>query len=146
MRTKLEFCALRHELGLTLDELASRLSVTIRTVSRWEDTRDEEHYKPTQAAWALIDELKRLQELSCAEAINRVHKIERELGKKPTSVQISYFTSQADYEEHHRPKDGGTWRTANANARLTAQVLRAQGYSVEYVYAVDGARCKFLHE
>lgn len=146
MRTKLEFCALRHELGLTLDELASRLGVTIRTVSRWEDTRDEEHYKPTHAAWALIDELKRLQEQSCAEAIERVHKIERELGKKPTNVQISYFTSQEDYDAHHKPKDGGTWRPANANARLTAQVLRAQGYSVKYVSAVDSAVYKYLHE
>lgn len=146
MRTKLEFNALRQELGLTLEELANRLGVTSRTVIRWENTNDEEHYKPTNAAWEMIDELKRLQEQSCAEAINRVHQIERELGKKPTSVQISYYTSQEDYEAHHKPHDSGTWRTANANARLTAQVLRAQGYSVKYVAAVDGAVYKYLHE
>ena len=56
MRTKLEFCAFRHELGLTIEELASRLGVTGRTVMRWENTDDEEHYKPTNAAWAMIKE------------------------------------------------------------------------------------------
>lgn len=136
-KDKINFCALRNEIGVSAASFAEMLGVRGRTVFRWENLETDANCLPSGSAWKLLYELKDLQNQVYTDALQRIQSIENEQGHAPDTITLTYYRSQNDYDTYHVPHDNGDFRIANASARLCAHALRVQGYNVVYVEAKD---------
>ena len=107
MRSKQEFKALREQVGMSQTDLALALDVSERSVKRWESVK----YKEYNAA--------------------------QEVGGYPASVKLVYWSSQAEYDEHHCVDDDGDWRQANATARIVSYALHERGIETDWISGAD---------
>jgi len=57
---------LRQQLGMTQEEFAHQIAVTVSTVNRWENA----HAEPSKLAWKAIRDLARLRGINAAESSN----------------------------------------------------------------------------
>ena len=55
---------LRQQLGMTQEEFAHQIAVTVSTVNRWENA----HAEPSKLAWKAIRDLARLRGINAAES------------------------------------------------------------------------------
>lgn len=132
-RTKVNFLALRKALGISRTMIASELHVQEKSVQRWEDLRDlDSHFAP-EDAWQYLFSMQAQQDEEIAFAIGKVREFEKERGKKPTHVTLVHYLTQREYIEYHRPKDGGSFKYANATSYKTADALRRLGFVVDFV-------------
>lgn len=132
-RTKVNFLALRKSLGVSRQMIAHALYVQERSAQRWEDLRDLDSHFPPEDAWQYLFSIQTQQDEEVHFAIEKVKEIEKERGKKPTHVTLVHYLTQREYIEYHRPKDGGSYKCANAISYKTADTLRRLGYVVDFV-------------
>lgn len=130
MRNKAEFKALRETVGMSQQLLADILDVDVRSVKRWEHPNGAE---PPQDAWDVLDEARARQVWVVEAAIDKTHELEREAGRAPEAVRITYWPNAATYEAVH-PDEGFSWMMANANARLTALEFTRLKFDVAFEY------------
>ena len=136
-RTKAEFRAMRETLGLTHQRLADDLGVKVLSVKRWESPK-----YPQQApayAWELLDMLMAVQDSAVQAALDQVRLVADEQGSEPREVIMPYWSSRADYMEHHymAAESDASWTEVNATSRRTAIMLTWLGYKVRWVDGVD---------
>lgn len=135
VRPKAEFRAMREMLGVTQQRLADDLGVRVLSVKRWENPK-----YPQQApdeAWALLDDLMAVQDSAVRAALAVVESKVDERGNRPKEVAIPYWSSQADYLEHHYMGDDGDWTEVNATNRRVASLLKWLGFEVRWVDGSD---------
>lgn len=138
-RTKVNFLALRKSLGVSRQMISYALHVQERSVQRWEDLRDlDSHFAP-EDAWQYLFSMKAQQDEEVRFAIEKVQEFEKERGKKPTHVTLIHYLTQREYIDYHRPKDGGSFKYANATSYKTADALRRLGYVVDFVTPQESA-------
>lgn len=145
-RTKPNFLALRKALGVSRQMISYALHVQERSVQRWEDLRDlDAHFAP-EDAWQYLFSMKAQQDEEIAFAIDKVEELEKERGKKPTHVTLVHYLTQKEYAEYHRPRDGGSYKYANATSYKTADALRRLGYVVDFVTPQESVTTKAARE
>lgn len=132
-RTKPNFLALRKALGVSRQMISYALHVQERSVQRWEDLRDLDSHFPPEDAWQYLFSMQEQQDDEVRFAIEKVKEIEKERGKRPERVTLVYYLTQKEYAEYHRPRDGGSYKYANATSYKTADALRRLGYVVDFV-------------
>ena len=68
-------------------------------------------------------------------ALDAVDGIEEVQGNPPDHVDLTYYRSQAHYDEFGR--DEAVYSVINARSREIGAILQAEGYTVRYVYPED---------
>lgn len=119
-----EFRAMRETLGLTRQDVADHVGVSLRSVKRWEDPAEEN--PPSEDAWELLYDTDDKRFETVLQALYAV----RQSGAK--AVQLTYYRTQEQYDALGR--DPGPYGVANANARAIAERLRDEGVEVEWAY------------
>lgn len=127
-----EVKALRESVGLSQADLADLAGVTVRSVRRWE--RD---ITPPEDVLELLERYMIRKAKAVEAAIETVERITEQMGRAPDIVPMTYYRSQAEYDELGR--DPGPVGVANANARAVADALMARGVAVEFRYPDEGA-------
>lgn len=127
-----EVKALRESVGLSQADLADLTGVTVRSVRRWE--RDIE---PPEDVLELLERYVIRKAKAVEAALETVERITEQMGRAPDLVPMTYYRSQAEYDELGR--DPGPVGVANANARAVADALMARGVAVEFRYPDEGA-------
>ena len=135
-RRKSDFRAMREMVGLTQDALAREVGVALRSVKRWEDPKLE-WYQPPQDAWDALDAYLETQDQMVREVSGEVLEMVERADRKPEAVPITYYRTQAQFDELGR--DEGYYGIANANARALASELRRAGLKVFFRYPDEGA-------
>lgn len=136
-RTKAEFRAMRETLGITQQRMADDLGVRVLSVKRWESPS-----YPQQApdeAWELLDMLMAVQDSAVEAALAQVREVADQHSSEPREVVLPYWSSQADYVEHHysAAESDASWTEVNATSRRVASMLRWLGYKVRWVDGKD---------
>ena len=134
--TKADLKARREMAGLTQLDLAKALGVDIRSVKRWEKP-DNGYPTAPRDAWDIIDGALAVQRQAVTLALAKVQEIEDAQGGAPEEVDLTYYRSQADYDDFGR--DPGPVGVADATARAVAAELEAAGYHVRFRYPQEGA-------
>lgn len=119
-----EFRAMRETLGLTRQDVADHVGVSLRSVKRWEDPAEEN--PPSEDAWELLYDTDDKRFETVRQALYAV----RQSGAK--AVQLTYYRTQEQYDALGRDPD--PYGVANANARAIAERLRDEGVEVEWAY------------
>lgn len=127
MRGKADFKARRETLGLSQQDVADELGVSVRTVKRWEHPDRQE---PPEDAWTLIERYEAIRREAIEESERSFLEADHD-GTKNGAV-IAYYRTQDDYDAYGR--DEGPYGFANANARAVAESIRMMGYEVRFVY------------
>lgn len=127
-----EVKALRESVGLSQADLADLAGVTVRSVRRWE--RD---ITPPEDVLELLERYVIRKAKAVEAALETVERITEQMGRAPDLVPMTYYRSQAEYDELGR--DPGPVGVANANARAVADALMARGVAVEFRYPDEGA-------
>lgn len=128
--TKANFKALRESLGMSQHLLAYLMGVDKRSVQRWESPSATAYRAAPEEAWELLEGFLKRQEWVVETSLEKADEVEEELGEA-RSFQITYWLSEDEYEQAH-PGEGTFWQMANANSRLVAATLRAEGREVEF--------------
>lgn len=124
--------AMREAVGLSQSDLADLVGVTVRTVKRWE--RDA---TPPADVCDLLERYVIGKAKAVEAALETVDRVTEQMGHAPDLVPMTYYRSQAEYDELGR--DPGPVGVANANARAVADALMARGVAVEFRYPDEGA-------
>ena len=127
-----EVKALRESVGLSQADLADLAGVTVRSVRRWE--RD---ITPPEDVLELLERYVIRKAKAVEAALETVDRVTGQMGRAPDLVPMTYYRSQAEYDELGR--DLGPVGVANANARAVADALLARGVAVEFRYPDEGA-------
>lgn len=127
-----EVKALRESVGLSQADLADLAGVTVRSVRRWE--RD---ITPPEDVLELLERYVIRKAKAVEAALGTVDRVAEQMGHAPDLVPMTYYRSQAEYDELGR--DPGPVGVANANARAVADALMARGVAVEFRYPDEGA-------
>ena len=133
MRTKAEFRAIRETVGMTQAALADELGVQERSVKRWEGK--DAPQVPPEDAWDVLGAALDRQREVVLFALSKVYEISDEMGDEPIHVSLPYWSCAEDYEASFTDAANGIhgdWRMANANARVLAAILWAEGVEVEW--------------
>ena len=136
MRNKQEFKALREQVGMRQVDMAREMDVSERSVKRWESVKYKEYNAP-QSAWDILDDALKLQRQVISAALGQIDEAAQEVGGYPASVKLVYWSSQAEYDEHHCVDDDGDWRQANATARIVSYALHERGIETDWISAED---------
>lgn len=132
MRTKAGFKALRETVGMSQQLLAHLLNVDIRSVRRWESASESAYKGAPDDAWELLEGFRNRQDWAVDTALAKVPEIEDELSDMELrEVSLTYWANADQYEAAH-PGEGDFWQMANADSRLIATLLRAEGYTVNF--------------
>ena len=127
-----EVKAMRESVGLSQADLAGLAGVTVRSVRRWE--RD---ITPPEDVLGLLERYVIRKAKAVEAALETVDRVAEQMGRAPDLVPMTYYRSQAEYDELGR--DPGPVGVANANARAVADALMARGVAVEFRYPDEGA-------
>lgn len=127
-----EVKALRESVGLSQADLADLAGVTVRSVRRWE--RD---VNPPEDVAELLERYVIRKVKAVEAALETVERVTEQMGHAPDLVPMTYYRSQAEYDELGRGP--GPVGVANANARAVADALMARGVAVEFRYPDEGA-------
>lgn len=136
MRNKQEFKALREQVGMSQADLALMLGVAERSVKRWESIKYT-NYNAPQDAWDILDDALKLQRQVISAALGQIDEAAQEVGGYPESVKLVYWSSQAEYDEHHCVDDDGDWRQANATARIVSYALHERGIETDWISGAE---------
>ena len=71
--------SLRQQLGMTQEEFAHEIAVTVSTVNRWENS----HAEPSKLAWKAIRELGKTRGLQVSEALGADRRCRSSAGGNP---------------------------------------------------------------
>lgn len=129
MKTKADFKAKRELLGMSQQLLADLLKVDIRSVKRWESPTATAYKNAPQDAWDILDHYLERQTWTVETALDKFDELNEQTGLAKAS--LTYWFSEKDYENAH-PGEGKFWQMANANSRLIASQLLAEGYEVDF--------------
>lgn len=130
--SKAQFRETRERCGISQQMLASRAGVKVLSVKRWEKPGEAEPPADVQA-WL---ESMLTQHVEAVEAaLDAVDGIEEVQGNPPDHVDLTYYRSQAHYDEFGR--DEAVYSVVNARSREIGAILQAEGYTVRYVYPED---------
>ena len=130
--SKAQFREARERCGISQQMLASRAGVKVLSVKRWEKPGEAEPLADVQA-WL---ESMLTQHVEAVEAaLDAVDGIEEVQGNPPDHVDLTYYRSQAHYDEFGR--DEAVYSVVNARSREIGAILQAEGYTVRYVYPED---------
>ena len=119
-----DFRAMRETLGLTRQDVADAMGVSLRSVKRWEDPAEEN--PPSEDAWEWLYDLDEKRFEAVRQALCAVEQ------SGAGTVQLTYYRTQSQYDAVGR--DPGPYGVANANARAIAERLRDEGVEVEWAY------------
>lgn len=122
------FRVLRETMGFTREDVADALGVSVRSVKRWENPREEN--LPPEDAWVLLEDAQKKRREIVSQALEVVDYAKARGGV----VEMTYYRSQ---EQFDKVGDGGCYRVANANARAVAKGLEDEGIVVEWSYPDD---------
>lgn len=133
-RTKATFKALRETVGLSQDNVAKDLGVSVISVKRWE--RPGYQYPPADA-WEYMLDAYRAHCDAVNGALDQVDEIADFVGRYPELVSITYWRTQEQYDRLER--DPGHVGMINARARAVGGGLLEQGIEVEWRFPEEGA-------
>lgn len=133
-RTKATFKALRETVGLSQDNVAKDLGVSVTSVKRWE--RPGYQYPPADA-WEYMLDAYRAHCDAVNGALEQVDEIADLVGHDPELVPITYWRTQEQYDRAGR--DPGYVGVVNACARAVGDELLKQGIEVEWRFPEEGA-------
>lgn len=119
-----DFRAMRETLGLTRQDVADAMGVSLRSVKRWEDPAEEN--PPSQAAWEWLHDLDEMRMKMIQQALYAVEQ------SGAGTVRLTYYRTQEQYDTIWRGR--GPYAAANARARAIAERLRDEGVEVEWAY------------
>lgn len=119
-KTHADFRMLREEMGLTCADVADALSITQRSVQRWEKPGE---YGAPDFAWAWLYEMQDLF-ASMVEAGTAA----MNGAPEGAALQVAYYRTQREYDEHGR--DAGYYGMVNAATREVAKKARKRGLQV----------------
>lgn len=114
-RTITEFSFLRQRTGISQQRLADEIGVSVTTVRRWEDPKNE--YTPSLAAWNLLDRYEQWEKDKARESLeNRIHDLNNEIDNTckvlygfqcdgqfppnfPGIILLHYFRDEDSYQQ-----------------------------------------------
>ena len=126
---KAEFKALRESLGISQAALARELEVIVRSVSRWENPREENEPSEFAVEYLLMLERQSLQVVNFA--IDKAYELQEITGSN--HVTLPYYYDQLSYDKSH-PQDPGYYGIANANTLKIKRSLEEDGFDVQINY------------
>lgn len=121
--------AIRERVGLSQQDVADAIGVTVLTVKKWEDPNGytiPDAYKVLLAD-ALVD-----HQLAVKAAMDAVMTQENQHDDAPSLVRLYYYRNQADYDKYGR--DAGKVSVVNARIREAYTLLQYEGYDVYLLY------------
>ena len=125
MTSKATLKAMREMCGLSQQDVADEVSVTVRSVKRWENP--EAPQLPPEDVVEFISHAFKLH----FDAINQTLEVVKDFDKA-VDIQLTVYRNQAQYDAVGR--DNGLYTVANANTYAVAQALINQGFSVSFAY------------
>lgn len=128
--TPADFRACREGIGLTQIDIAGECHVRVLQVKRWEKG---EAAIPMDAWETLSDWMDRFD--SAVETAIAVAQTRAAVHGEIGTVELTYYRTQADYDEHGRDK--GPFGFVNAVTRKVADELEAMGADIRFVYPED---------
>lgn len=135
-RSKADFRMLRELLGLSQAWVAKRAGVSLPTLKNWENP--EYFYPPKREAWDLVEGLWRQADRKASDLVDiavEAARLARERGVEPAPIMLTYWRGMKDWSKRFGGEDEGSFRIANAAARLAADRLRVLGLPVTVMYA-----------
>lgn len=133
-RTKATFKALRETVGLSQDNVAHDLGVSVTSVKRWERPG---YQCPPADAWEYMLDAYQAHCDAVNGALEQVDEIADLAGCDPELVPITYWRTQDQYDRLGR--DPGYVGVVNARARAVGEELLKQGIEVEWRFPEEGA-------
>lgn len=130
--SKAQFRETRERCGISQQMLASRAGVKVLSVKRWEKPGEAE---PPADVQAWLESMLSQHVEAVEAALDAVDGIEEVQGNPPDHVDLTYYRSQAHYDEFGR--DEAVYSVVNARSREIGAILQAEGYTVRYVYPED---------
>ncbi len=130
--SKAAFRAARERCGISQKMLADRFGNAVMTVKRWEKPGEAE---PPADVQAWLEHMLSQHVEAVEAALDAVDGIEEVQGNPPDHVDLTYYRSQAHYDEFGR--DEAVYSVINARSREIGAILQAEGYTVRYVYPED---------
>lgn len=130
--SKAQFRETRERCGISQQMLASRAGVKVLSVKRWEKPGEAE---PPADVQAWLEHMLSQHVEAVEAALDAVDGIEEVQGNPPDHVDLTYYRSQAHYDEFGR--DDAVYSVVNARSREIGAILQAEGYTVRYVYPED---------
>lgn len=127
---KAAFKALREDIGISQAALAKELGVTVRSVSRWENPREDN--EPQQFAIDYLQDMADTNNQVVEFAISKAYELRETTGIN--KVSLSYHYDQASYDKYHVPEDEGYYGIANANTLKVKRSLEEDGFEVQINY------------
>lgn len=125
MHSKAWFRATREMCGLSQQDVADALGVTVKSVKRWENPDLTGYSIPEEALdWMSFEEA------SFSDAIHAAFDDLDASGMK--SVTLTYYRDQAQHDAN--TDDGERFGVANAVSRAVAAELMAEGIEVRWAY------------
>lgn len=121
--------AIRERVGLSQQDVADALDVTVLTVKNWENPNG---YTISDAYQTLLANALADHQLAVKAAKDAVMAQEAQHGEAPRLVRLYYYRNQADYDKYGR--DAGKVGVVNARIREAYTLLQYEGYDVYLVY------------
>lgn len=133
-RTKATFKALRETVGLSQDNVARDLGVSVTSVKRWERPG---YQHPPVDAWDYLLDAYQAHCDAVNGALEQVDEIADIAGHDPELVPITYWRTQEQYDKAGR--DPGYVGVVNARARAVGDEILLRGIEVEWRFPEEGA-------
>ncbi|WP_018142377.1 helix-turn-helix domain-containing protein [Alloscardovia criceti] len=122
--SRADFKALRETLGVPQKWLAEQLDVSLKTMQRWEDEKNEKWYQPPEHAWQFLEKIQTHQHARINETLAHVHTTP----PANNTITLTYYR-RSDKHSLDYPVE-----IMNATIRATALILTHHGYTVTFAY------------
>lgn len=127
-KDKTQFRAYREMVGMTQQDFAKEMGVTVESVKKWENPKYSQ--VPPNDAWDILENAVDRQIKMIDFAIKKFESLKDEFEEKP-GVMLPYWRTQEEFEKAH-PNENGSFTMANANTRLVAFELTRRGYHINF--------------
>lgn len=136
-QTKAGFRALREECGLTQQDLAEGMSVTVMSVKRWEN--DNQPGEPPEEAWEWLHELREELYSEARFYARYLTDYAESVGDYSGKMTIAYYRTQEDLNRAREETNFPEYPLGFVNkmSQIVAAFFEGEGFDVKFEYNAD---------